>query len=195
MGYHIDLPVYIVQNGAYLAHKSKGWFISDPKAFTDWFVGKIKNEYTYGEQLRRVVKYLKAWSDYTSNPLKGIEITILTVNAFQKYEGRDDKCLKETVKQIVSDIEYNFHCYKPVEPYEDLFDDASENRKSNIISGLKDLVKNLEKAIDEEDEKNASTILRNYVFGARFPLGKATTKDNYAISTAPGVLKSDGRSA
>ena len=194
-GSHIDLPAYIVQDGAYLAHKSKGWFISDPKAFTEWFVGKVKNERTYGEQLRRIVKYLKAWRDFTGNPLKGIEITILTANAFQKYEGRDDKCLKETVKRIISNIEYNFHCYKPVEPYEDLFDDASETRKNNIISGLKGLVNKIEKAIDEEDEKKASTILRDDVFGNRFPLGKETTKDHYAASAAPGVLKSDGRSA
>lgn len=34
------------------------------------------------EQLRRLVKYLKAWKDYKSVPLKGIEITILVSNNY-----------------------------------------------------------------------------------------------------------------
>ena len=90
-GYHIDLPAYICSgDNAYLAHKGKGWFISDPKSFTKWFIDKVKNEQVYGEQLRRIVKYLKAWRDYKGIPLKGIEITILASRFFDKYEGRDD---------------------------------------------------------------------------------------------------------
>lgn len=195
-GYHVDLPVYIVKDDkAYLAHKSKGWFISDPKAFTDWFKRKVNNSISYGEQLRSVVKYLKAWKDYTDNPLKGIEITILAANSFCKYEGRDDKSLRETVNDIIKQLENSFHCYKPVEPCEDLFEKSSETRKNNIINGLKNLRDNLDKAIKEEDEKIASEILINKVFGNRFPVGKETSKNTYAASVAPGVLKSDGRSA
>lgn len=195
-GYHIDLPAYILRgDDAYLAHKTKGWFISDPKSFSKWFVEKVKNEYTYGEQLRSVVKYLKAWKDYTGNPLKGIEITILAANYFEKYEGRDDKCLKETIDRIITTLEYSFHCYKPVEPYEDLFEDSSETRKKRIVNGLKSLSDCLSKAIVEDDERKASEILRKEAFGTRFPLGSEAENDSYAASTAPGVLKSDGRSA
>lgn len=195
-GYHVDLPAYITKDGvAYLAHKGKGWLVSDPKAFTDWFVGKVKNNLIYGEQLRSVVKYLKAWKDYTGNPLKGIELTVLATKSFCKYEGRDDKSLRETVNNIINEIEYNFHCYKPVAPYEDLFENTTETRKSNIITGLKALKDNLDNAMEETDEKKASEILRDKAFGTRFPLGKETKKSNYTASNAPGVLKSDGRSA
>ena len=133
--------------------------------------------------------------DYTDNPLKGIEITILAANSFCKYEGRDDKSLRETVNDIIKQLENSFHCYKPVEPCEDLFEKSSETRKNNIINGLKNLRDNLDKAIKEEDEKIASEILINKVFGNRFPVGKETSKNTYAASVAPGVLKSDGRSA
>ena len=195
-GYHIDIPAYICKgDDAYLAHKSKGWFISDPKSFTNWFINKVRDDINYGEQLRRVVKYIKAWRDYKGNPLKGIEITILATNHFERYEGRDDKSIKGTVDNIIAELERTFCCIKPVEPYEDLFEDASETRKSSIISGLKSLSENLGKAILEEDEKKATEILRGSVFGNRFPLGKETQKNNYAVSAAPGVLKSDGRSA
>ena len=61
--------------------------------------------------------------------------------------------------------------------------------------GLKKLRENLDNAIKEEDEKTASEILIDKVFGNRFPVGKETSKNTYATSAAPGVLKSDGRSA
>lgn len=195
-GYHIDLPAYICKDDvAYLAHKSKGWIISDPKSFKDWFLDYVKDTQWYGEQLRRVVKYLKRWKDYTGNPLKGIEITILATNNFDKYEGRDDKSLRSTVERIIDSLNLDFRCEKPVSPYEDLFEDASENRKNNIISGLKALRTNLNDAIDEEDEKKASEILRDKVFGTDFPLGKETKTEDYSRSSTPGVLRSDGRSA
>lgn len=195
LGYHIDLPIYICKDDvAYLAHKSSGWTESDPKAFKDWFIEKVvSNE--YGEQLRSVVKYLKAWRDYKDVPLKGIEITILASNNFDKYIDRDDKSIRNTVENIISVLENDFACVKPVAPGEDLFDGTNESKKTSIISGLKSLKKNLDKAIEEEDEKKASEYLRKS-FGGRFPLGETTSEQAcYAASDMPGVLKNDGRSA
>lgn len=193
-GYHIDLPIYICKdNIAYLAHKSDGWIESDPKAFKEWFVGKVRDD-DFGEQLRNVVKYLKAWRDYKSIPLKGIEITILATNNFDKYDNRDDKCLRNTVECIISCLENEFSCVKPVTPGEDLFCDASETKKEKIISGFKSLKANLDKAILDDDEKKASEYLRKS-FGDRFPLGEATSKASFATTIMPGVLKNDGRSA
>ncbi len=194
-GYHIDLPMYIYKDGvAYLAHKSNGWMESDPKAFKDWFVGKVSND-RYGEQLRSIVKYLKAWRDYKDVPLKGIEITILATNSFDKYNDRDDKSLRNTVENIISVLECDFKCRKPVIPNENLFEDASESKKTKIISELKHLKENLDKAINEEDEKKASEYVIKS-FGNRFPLGETTPKKaDFAASAMPGVLRHDGRSA
>lgn len=195
LGYHIDLPIYICKDDvAYLAHKSSGWTESDPKAFKDWFIEKVVSD-EYGEQLRSIVKYLKAWRDYKDIPLKGIEITILASNSFDRYIDRDDKSLRNTVESIISVLEDDFTCVKPVVPGEDLFEGASESKKTSIISGLKSLKGNLDKAIEEEDEKKASEYLRKS-FGGRFPLGETTSEQAcYAVSDMPGVLKNDGRSA
>lgn len=85
-GYHIDLPMYIVKDDtAFLAHKTNGWIESDPKAFKEWFVSKVQDE-QYGDQLRRLVKVLKAWKDYNEIDLKGVELTILATNAFASQE-------------------------------------------------------------------------------------------------------------
>lgn len=195
-GYHIDLPIYIENNGSiYLAHKTKGWTISDPKAFKDWFIQKVKDN---DEQLRRLVKYLKAWKDYKSVPLKGIEITILVSDNFCIYEGHDEKSLRDTVKAIINSLEASFTCYKPVAPYENLFSGFSESKKNSILNSLRSLKKALDSAISEEDALTASNYMIDE-FGSRFPKGEASKQSeanmSYTRTSAPGVLKHDGRSA
>lgn len=195
-GYHIDYPIYIMKDDtAYLAHKTKGWTISDPKAFKDWFIQNVNED---GEQLRSIVKYLKAWKDYKDISLKGIEITILATKNFSVYEGRDEKSLRDTVKNILSSLESNFACVKPVEPGEDLFDSISDTKKGNITNGLKNLKAKLDLAIDEDDPVVASDYMIK-VFGERFPQGKSIEKSeasaSYVQTSAPGVLHHDGRSA
>lgn len=193
-GYHIDLPIYIVKNEvAYLAHKTKDWIESDPKAFKSWFIDKVKND-TYGEQLRRVVKFLKAWKDFKGIQLKGIEITILATENFEAYTNRDDKAILNTIKNILTTLENKFSCVKPVAPWEDLFGDASDSKKNNIINGFKSLKSNVEQAIDVADEKTASKYLKKS-FGDRFPLGKESRNSTCVNSAVLGVLNNDGRSA
>lgn len=196
-GYHIDYPIYIMHNDeAYLAHKSNGWVISDPKAFKDWFVQQVSET---DEQLRRTVKYLKAWKDYKEIPLKGIEITILATNSFNIFEGRDEKCLRDTVADIISTLNDSFICKKPVAPGEDLFDGYSQTKKGKILNGLTALKNALDKAIDEKDPLIASEYMID-VFGDRFPKGQALeegaeAKASFVRTSSPGVLQNDGRSA
>lgn len=195
-GYHVDLPIYIEKDDSiYLAHKSKGWIISDPKAFRDWFVKKVKDN---GEQLRRLVKYLKAWKNYNDVPLKGIEITILAANHFCVYEGHDEKSLRDTVQAIITSLNNSFTCYKPVTPYENLFAGVTDTKEKNIIDALSSLKIALDNAINEEDPSVASDYMINQ-FGSRFPKGEpldeSKTTGNYVRTSAPGVLLHDGRSA
>ncbi|WP_432404875.1 cyclic GMP-AMP synthase DncV-like nucleotidyltransferase [Wukongibacter sp. M2B1] len=193
--YHIDLPAYIMKDDkAYLAHKRDGWIVSDPKAFTDWFRGKVKND---GEQLRSLVKYLKAWKDYKKVDLKGISITILVGENFYDYENRDDLALLGTLTNIIESLEDKFECVKPVAPNENLFEGYSETKQAEIIKAITDLRDSIQKAVDKEDEKEASDIMINY-FGSRFPQGESSTaedKSEYVQAEAPAVLKNDGRSA
>ncbi len=82
-GYHIDLPMYYFVNDPELAHKAKGWILSNPIEFIVWFEVRAKSGFNpdfiletkmheeYGKwledirksdvQLRRIVRYLKAW--------------------------------------------------------------------------------------------------------------------------------------
>lgn len=190
--YHIDLPIYIMNDdNPFLAHKSEGWTESDPKEFTDWFLSKVETE---GEQLRRVVRYLKAWKDYKEVSLKSIEITILATDNFDFFENRDDKALLYTVNNIIGELEFNFKCVKPSAPYNDLFEDFSETKKSSILSSLNLLSSKLDEAICEANSKTASEIIRTQ-FGTRFPLGADNiSSSKYEVTNTPGVIKNDGRS-
>lgn len=189
--YHIDLPIYIMKdNVPKLAHKSEGWISSDPKQFTDWFLSKVKTE---GEQLRRVVRYLKAWKDFKNVDLKSIEITILVGENFDSFENRDDKAILLTVNSIIDKLEADFRCVKPSAPYNDLFEGFSESKKLSIISALKHLSDKIDEAIEETNNKTASETLRTQ-FGTRFPLGVDTASSKYEATSTPGVIKNDGRS-
>lgn len=192
--YHIDLPSYIVKDDiAYLSHKSLGWIESDPKAFTDWFIGKVTDK---GEQLRSLVKYLKAWKDFKELDIKSIVITILVAENFYGCSNRDDKALLGTLKKIITKLESDFKCKKPVIPNEDLFEGTSDTKKDKIIKAFKTLKDNVDKAINEENEETASNYLIES-FGSRFPKGenKKEEKSNFIKTSSPAVIKNDGRSA
>lgn len=193
--YHIDLPAYIIKDDvAYLAHKKDGWVVSDPKAFTDWFVGKVTEN---GEQLRSLVKYLKAWKEYQNIDLKGIAVTILVGENYYSYDNRDDLSLLGTLSNIIETLDEDFKCVKPVAPNENIFDGYSETKKNSILSGLKNLRNSLQEAINKEDEKEASDIMIK-CFGDRFQQGKSSSKENklqYVRAESPAIIKNDGRSA
>ncbi|MCQ4924952.1 hypothetical protein NE686_17765 [Tissierella carlieri] len=197
--YHIDLPSYIIKDDvAYLAHKAKGWIESDPKAMTDWFINENKDT---GDQLRRVVKYIKAWKDYQNKDSKqvdlcGLAITILAANNFYYESGRDDKSLLGTLTSIIDELESDFVCNKPVTPKdEDLFEGFSSTKQTNILSKLKSFRDTLEAAIDEDNEKKACEKLRGKL-GERFPEGEDnSTDDEFVKSSGPTIIRSDGRSA
>ena len=83
-----------------LAHREEGWKASDPRKIHDWFVDAVE---LYGERLRRVCRYLKAWRDHNRPHLDGVSSILLMVCAWEAFEDlgrpnvpdRDDKALLE----------------------------------------------------------------------------------------------------
>lgn len=174
-GHHIDLPIYYKKEDLIeLAHRSKSWIESDPKAFFQWF-NELKNL-----QLERIVRYLKGWKDYRelNNSLlklpSGFELTILAANNYVE-DDNDDVAFRETIRKINNELNsFNgFKCIRPTTPEgEDVFKGYSESRKTNFLNTLSSLLKDLDKANEEVNFKKASEILINNQFGNRFPLGE-----------------------
>lgn len=193
-GHHIDMPIYYKKEDVIeLAHRAKSWIESDPKAFYEWF-NNLKNP-----QLERIVRYLKGWKDFRENKnssLKlpsGFELTILAANNYVE-DDNDDFSFRETIRAIKNELNKpnGFKCLRPTTPKdEDVFAGYSETRKVNFLNSLSSLLDDLDKADAEKNFKKASEIVRNNVFGDRFPLGEDKDQDDKskdlgkAISTTP----------
>lgn len=187
-GHHIDLPSYwIEKNGGIpqLTHKSKGYTDSDPKAFKDWVDNKISAANSNG-QLRRIIRYLKAWKNYRENKNNSLKLPsgfILTILACQNFSknDRDDLSFKETILAIKNTLSTNFVCYRPTVPTnEELLSGFS---RDTVLKEFGDVVSKAQNAETADCEKQASEFWRQ-IFGDRFPLGSESKNQ---LATANSV--------
>lgn len=174
--YHVDLPAYGELNGDYLlAEKGdKGWHRSDPLALTDWFRGRVKN---HGEQLPKMVRYLKAWADFQSGRLgampNGLILTVLVSNQYCADE-RDDIAFANTIDAISNAVRSAFYVYNPVDAGEELTARLTEAQKTRFQKAISDAADAAAKAINTDDRHEAAKTWRKQ-FGDRFP---AVEKEN-----------------
>jgi len=202
--YHIDLPIYIKGKDTEhpkLAHKSKGWVDSDPKELTNWFRDEVKEN---GDQLKRIVRYFKAWKDFKAGNdtfPSGMIFTILSANHYVSgYEENDDAAFITVANEIYSALDEVFELDRPVFPNEELLGPWSETAQNNFLSKLSTLIINGQKALEEDDKEEASRIWVK-IFGDRFPEYTSPKDENkmdrgYALQTSePPVLGNYGRSS
>lgn len=161
--YHIDITIYGINNfkeSPFLATKD-GWEESDPSNFRRWFEDKgVKNI----AQLKRIVKYFKAWADNKGNKMpKGIVLTVLIAENFVA-KTRDDISLKETAIKILNFLEDDFSCIMPVSPFDDLIEDLSNSNQDFILKKLNDFVNdaNLATHAKTKDTKALQLWKRNF---------------------------------
>lgn len=206
-GHHIDLPIYYKMDNndstPELAHKSEGWIDSDPKEFYDWF----NNQANDNQQLRRIVRYLKAWCDYRNfqDPSKkmpsGFIMTILATENIS-CDVRDDIAFKKTLEQIQKKIDTDhggkFECRRPTTPKgEDLFANFSDTRRNYFLSQLDSFVISAQQAIAGTNPKESCLKWQKH-FGERFSC--STAKDEEEQSSAksyssPAVIATNAKSA
>lgn len=218
LGFHIDLPIYYKynHNTPELADTKKQWTLSDPVAFIEWFETKTKSNFKKeflleyetnrveykewlsdirkkDEQLRKIVRYMKAWADLKRNDMPcGIIMTILVAENFYENE-RDDIAFRDTLIAIRNYLaSNNFKCYRPTTPKgEDLFASTSAADKEYFSRALNALIASANKAIDAENEKDACAEWKEH-FGGRFPchLAKDTPKQVPFVQPSLDSLKS-----
>ncbi|MDJ0619077.1 MAG: CBASS cGAMP synthase [Calothrix sp. MO_192.B10] len=190
-GYHLDLPIYYIIEGQtpYLAHKGKGWIKSDPREFIKWFNGKADDE----GQLKRIVRYLKAWSDYrTGNFPSGFIFSILAANNIV-FHKRDDVALYKTLLKIKSSLEMSFVCYRPTTPaYENLLEDYSKTNKDYFLGQLNSFIKSAEEALHEQTRQADACQAWQRHFGKdRFPFDSEEFIEDYHLVNIQYQLKID----
>lgn len=166
-GYHIDVTVYIqtsFDEPIRLATKN-GWVESNPSGFKKWVEDQGGKQIA---QLKRLIRYTKAWADQQGkNMPKGVALTTLTTNGFV-YHSRDDLSLLYTLRNVYNNLEENFCCEMPVEPFDDLLERMYEHRYS-FLNRLENLIINLEKATYAHlGNEKAKALIKGH-FGKYFP--------------------------
>ncbi|PIV64641.1 MAG: hypothetical protein CO162_00945 [bacterium (Candidatus Ratteibacteria) CG_4_9_14_3_um_filter_41_21] len=194
--YHVDLPIYgMFSNVPYLAEREEaGWHVSDPRAVTDWFKNEVKDK---GEQLRKVVRYLKAWKDNKSKLRElpsGLVLTILAVNNYEKSD-RDDGSFAGTVRNIYNQMLSSSTILNPVDSSEHLSDRITESQMENFKVKLSTLLSNASEALKEDSKEKACRKWKKE-FGDRFPKCEDLKENGGPLRTsAPALLRDDSRSA
>lgn len=214
--YHIDLPIYYkTESGSeffldkndvpLLAHKSKGWIESDPYAFKKWFDEQAEDK----PQLKRIVRYLKAWSDQKNeqnNQLIFPSGMIFTILASENYHvsERDDMSLLETLKAIQLEIDDRddrsgqYICYRPtIDTNENLLNKySSDTTKNNFLNSLDSFIKSGDQAFEMKSRKDACAKWQKHL-GDRFPCSNIK-EDSSSLAKAfvyPDQIRSDNKSA
>ncbi|RZL45511.1 MAG: hypothetical protein EOP00_17280 [Pedobacter sp.] len=198
-GHHIDQPIYFMDEDddthPWLAHKKHGWVASDPKEFYKWF----NTEADKNDQLRKMVKYLKAWCDNqnyedgTKKMPSGFILTIWAVDQFVADE-RDDFALKNMLEKIYDKLKENFECLRPTTPVdEDVVD--GYDYKDYFLDKLKSFMESAKQAINETNQKNACQKWQKH-FGNRFSCSTAKDIDEGARNfSSPAIITNNAKSA
>jgi hypothetical protein len=169
-GYNIDIPVYLFKEDEQhpsIAIKNSDWRKDDPKEMVNSFRDAKKDK----PQLVRIVMYLKAWCDYKREKMpSGLAMTILAMDNYVSNE-RDDVSLKFTLIAIKRALGV-FKCTVPATPYDDIFESYDETRKKNFLDNLDGFITDANKAVDDEKNKRAASLLWRKQLGDKFPIGE-----------------------
>jgi hypothetical protein len=217
LNFHIDIPIYYAEEleTPELANKKEGWVESSPVEFIAWFEEKAKSGFEkaylfeslkYAEpyekwlsdirkqdcQLRRIVRYLKAWADLKKGEMPcGIIMSILAANNYSENE-RDDIALKDTLVNINETLRNNgFTCFRPTPKLgEDLFAKNSPEEKQYFKKALESFIESANFAIGNPNHKESCLKWQRHL-GPRFPCQLAKDEIEGAIVYNNSPIKND----
>lgn len=167
--YHVDLRVYGQLRGKLmLAINSDdgAWQASDPMPFIRWFRNYVDLR---GEQLRRIVRYLKAWADLQAVRFPGsLILTVLAVNHFQNH-NRDDLAFAKTLMAISTAVRLKFQVLNPIYIYEELSASLTITQKKRFQEAIQEAAADAFEAVSIENRDDACQCWRRQL-GDRFPI-------------------------
>jgi hypothetical protein len=173
-GFHIDTPIYHLDESANyrrLATETKGWEHTDPKAIYLWF----KNQAGDRDQLRRIIRYIKAWGALSFPGEKGrpssILLTVLATESYRRLENQlregDDSVLAQILEDIVEQLEDGRRVENPADRDEDL-NRMEEGEYAAFLASLRAFAKLASRAADAETQLVAQALWAD-AFGYLFP--------------------------
>lgn len=179
-----DIWEALPPNCVLLAHREDDWISSDPRPLRDWFLGEVERK---GEQLRRCIRYLKAFRDW--NWIEGGPCSILLMAAaaplFKAAHGRDDLALLEVVKALPDALRRGVR--NPTDRSELLTDALGASGVSDAANKFSGFAITLGGAIAAADAARACAAMVGS-FGPRFPNEPWRVQQNPATASPAGAF-------
>lgn len=162
-----------------LAIRDGTWAESDPRPVKDWFLNQVVLQ---GEQLRRVVRYLKAWRDWTwkQGGPNSLLLMVAISKVFGERDRRDDLAFLDVVRALPD--EFRRGVFNPVQPSEDLTKKYGERGVRNLIERIEELLKYLDAAIMQSSDAAQSCTWLQQKLGPRFPKNLDAVKESSATA-------------
>jgi hypothetical protein len=166
--YRIHLPVFAFHDTKpFVADTGpEGWHKSDTIELDWWLKEQFKK---HGPQLKRLVRYIKAWSDVQRKRYHLPSNLILTLYMVTEYppDNRDDLAFANTVKNIARRIKRSYKLINPMEPGENMTRRLTPRQKRDGIAAMSKLSQAAEKALNTDNTGFRMIIWRKQ-FGERF---------------------------
>jgi len=176
--FHIDVPTYHLDNlhdTRALATEDNKWEDSDPKAIYVWFKTQVPEEIR--PQVRRLIRYLKAWAILNLEEGNGkpsaILLTILVAELYpmlsEEQCSSDDEALATILELILDRIKQNPTIRNPVDQNEIISDRLGKNGMLALQSHIEEFYSIAQKALSAKTEFEAAD-LWSKIYKHFFPL-------------------------
>jgi hypothetical protein len=190
-----DVWAALPPDSVLLAHRKEDWKKSDPRPLRDWFVNEVE---TKGSQLRRVVRYLKAFRDWRWAEGGPSSILLMATAAplFEAQHGRDDLALLHVAAGMAAALRAGVA--NPTDTNESLTERLGAEKVEEAALAFESFEKYLRGAVDCSSPEQACTWLIEK-FGSRFPnepswVRAASVKDTVAaVAPVPAASEIVGR--
>lgn len=151
-----------------LAHREEGWKRSDPRPIKNWVVRQVLLK---TEQLRRTMRYTKAWRDWqwpSGNSPASILLMAAVDQALLKPEAGDDLALLKVAAKLPGILAGKVE--NPVTPGEFLSDKLDKDGiREEVVARSRQLHATLHHAIMVCDRPEEACLALQQLFGPRFP--------------------------
>jgi len=160
-----DAWTALPRNSVLLAHRECDWMESDPRLVKDWFLTEVAAR---GEQLRRVVRYLKGFRDWkwASGGPTSILLMAAAAPLFERRDRRDDVALLDVVTALPAKLRDGVN--NPVDDSESLTKRLGREQVEEAAGQFAVFEKVLRSALDARNEAQACSWMIGE-FGPRFP--------------------------
>ncbi len=191
--FHIDVPCYHLdgdRDARALATETKGWEVSDPKQFYQWF--KDCQDDVPRKKLRRLIRYLKMWAALHTEEAErpsSILLTVLSADAFVSLDldsvVDDDDILEQAAMLIADRLDNAPIVPNPVNAEEDV-NRLEIGAVVALASKLRDLASIGERARLAPDISAAAEIWSD-AFVQFFPMPEDTEEGILALANGQAI--------